>query len=1119
LSLRKKYLDKKKIWGRYRPYKKNMRATLKIFLCSVFTIIFLNGYCFAQNKFENRQIERVDIAFEGNDRALSASEQFRLIATNELGKNYSTVRIRNAIAKLYETKRIVSAKVQAEEFGKDKVILRFVIKRKSLAKRISIQVGKFTGETVTEQELLLRLNLLTPGSTVTKRDLQENANVILTYLRERGFFDAEVNFETKTLDNDINVEVVFKVIPNIQAKIDEFKINIEKFDVSKVESKLKLRSGELFSRQKLNGDMDKIRKALRDENYLAPRLDEPRVVYDSDTNAIKIEVFGQVGAKVEVLIENAKKKIGEKTQRKLLPVKREGTIDFSAIVEGQRRLEFYYQEKGFFFAKVTPYCSVTPAFKANEASATKNDTELLCEALSGADLSNKEVQLKYDVNLNRRLRLNDLRIEGTDKLSMPDIQSVLESQEASYLGLIPVLGYGRGVTSIELLKKDQATIMALLRELGYRNARIGIKQGVSIKGDGLIITFVVREGIPTIIGDVEIEGNTSFSDDVLKNQLSSLVGKKFSRARARNGLRKLSEFYSTRGFYDARVDFSIVEYPKDDDLKEEKVKIIYKLRNEDKKVFVNRVLINGAQATSEQSILRAIDLNPFSVLRTTDIFASEQNLFATDVFERVEIKTEPAGATPDGKNRQTDVLINLEEKAPRLITYGGGYSTDFGLSGFFDIRHFNLFGKLQQGGAQIRWSQRQQLVQVDFLNPRFIPDGRDENGKKQYAPLIFTAQYQRDSTVTRFFRSTFDSGTFGIVQRIDENGVAIDEFGNRSGDPTLNRFTLSLETNRTISRKKRSILFVKYKFEDVRLFNINSLLIRDLLRPDDNIRISGFGATFVFDTRKNCSIRNTLLEIIAKGEPGDPCRYNAGDPTTGDYLTAEYDVSIPALGANIGFNKFQVSYNRYYTLPKLKNTTLAGRAIFGLANVFSTGQRFSPAQFPGLEGSLPISERFFAGGSTTLRGFEFEAAGPRVAISPQGVFRNQRGEIVNLNPFTIPFGGNAMAIVNLEARIPVSKVIRMVPFYDGGNVFRRTNEIFNPKSGTGNTVFSNNLRAVWSNTVGLGFRIKTPIGGEFAVDYGYLLNPPSFLIPQQNAPNAVLRLHQGQIHFRFSQAF
>jgi hypothetical protein len=53
----------------------------------------------------------------------------------------------------------------------------------------------------------------------------------------------------------------------------------------------------------------------------------------------------------------------------------------------------------------------------------------------------------------------------------------------------------------------------------------------------------------------------------------------------------------------------------------------------------------------------------------------------------------------------------------------------------------------------------------------------------------------------------------------------------------------------------------------------------------------------------------------------------------------------------------------------------------------------------------------------------------------------------------------------------------------------------------------------------LGIRIKTPVGGEFAVDYGRLMNPPRFLIPQQIGPPAVYQLRQDHVHFRFSQAF
>lgn len=1084
-----------------------------------FFVLLAPPVVFSQSKYEGKQIERVFVTFGENDLDSSASEQFRLIVENEIGDKYSTVKIRDALAKLYETKRIISAEVQAEKLGENKVFLRFILQRKKLAKKISIRVGDVFGEPVTEQELLLRLNLLSPGSTITEIILQENANVILTYLRERGFFGAEVSFEQKSLENGIDVEVLFKVNPNTQAKVKDFKIDIDNFDASSVRTKLNLSPGALFSRQKLDEDLGKIRFALLEKNYLAPRLNEPRVVYDSDENTISINLSGEIGAIINVSVGTEKEKVDEKTQRRLLPVKREGTIDYSAIVEGQRRLESYYQEKGYFFARVTPYCSVNPQFKEGEASETKNDTEILCTALSISNLTGRDVQLLYKVDLNRKLRLSSIRIEGTDKLNITEIQSVLASQKASYLGFIPILGYGQGYTSLEMLKKDQSTIRALMRELGYRNTRVGVKQGVSPEGADLIITFVVKEGIPTIIEKVDIEGNTSFPHAKIRAVLPNLVGKNFSRARARNGLGKIVELYRIHGYYDIKGSFSIVEYPKNDNAKQEKIKLVYKLRDERKKVFVNRVLINGLEKTKQESVLRTIDLKPESVLRITDIFSSEQNLYATDAFERVEIKTEPAGETADGQNLQADLIINLEEKKPRLITYGGGYSTDLGISGFFDIRHFNLFGKLQQGGVQVRWSQRQQLLQFDFLSPRFIIDGKDEDGRKRFVPLTFTAQYQRDSTVTRFFRSTFDQGTFGIVQRTDNRGKPIDEFGNAAGNPTINRFTLSAETSRTLSKKNRSILFIRYRFQDVRLFDFESLLVRDLLRPDAKIRISGFGATFVRDTRKNCSIKNTLLEIISKGEPGDPCRYNAGDPTKGDYLTAEYSISVPALGANIGFNKLQVNYNRYHTFPKLKNTTFAGRLVLGVANVFSNGNRFSPSRFSGLNGSLPISERFFAGGATTLRGFDFEEAGPRVAFVPQGTFRDQKGNVASLKPFTIPFGGNALALVNIEARVPISNTIRAVLFYDGGNVFRRFGEIFNPVNAPENNVFLSNLRSVWSHTVGLGFRLKTPIGGELAVDYGYLPNPPRFLIPRQKLPNTTFQLHRGQIHFRFSHAF
>ncbi len=137
---------------------------------------------------------------------------------------------------------------------------------------------------------------------------------------------------------------------------------------------------------------------------------------------------------------------------------------------------------------------------------------------------------------------------------------------------------------------------------------------------------------------------------------------------------------------------------------------------------------------------------------------------------------------------------------------------------------------------------------------------------------------------------------------------------------------------------------------------------------------------------------------------------------------------------------------------------------------------------------MPISERFFACGATTLRGFRFEAAGPQDILEPPNA-----QEL----PTLFLIGGNALAVFNFELRYPLTR--RLVPFYDLGNVFRRVGDF----SFGGMT-----------NTIGLGLRFNTPLG-PVGVDYGYLLDPSSFRTPS----GGVLRQQCGVIHIRFGQTF
>jgi outer membrane protein insertion porin family len=1068
----------------------------------------------AQSQFEKKPISNVTITLAGGTQTDTQSvEEYRLIAREAVGDVYSMTKIRDAIEALYNTKRVDTVTVNATPSGTG-VDLNFDIKRKVQAQKVNVLLGPTTGDKVTEDDILFKLNIVAPGSVVTDQSLKASADQILDYMRERGYYKSEVTYDRKPLEYQNDIGVTFHVTPNEPTHVSTVTVDIAGNTKPIDPSSLKLKQGEFYSRDRLLADETKIRTLLRNEKFVAPELDDPKVVYDSDANTISIAFTGKVGPTVDVVTDTAGK-TAKMTDQTLIPVLRDGTLDYAAIVEGERRLENHYQEQGYFFAGVKPVCSVTPAIADTENVPIANGTDFLCSMLASEDLSGHNVEIKYNVDLNRRLKLTEIRIRGTDKLPINEVQSILGTQEASAIGLIPVLGYGRGYTSQNILDEDEQTIKSLMAGLGYRNATVHAVQGVSPNGDDLIVTFQVEEGPPTIVTDLEITGNTAIPTAELTAQLpAKIAGRNYSQTRNRNAAQTLTKYYADHGYYDARVVASTVEDATPDPDVERHAKVVLRVEHEGKKVVIDRVLVTGNVHTKEAAIQKAVVVEPGELLKGSDVYTSEQNLYGSDAFSRVDITPRPAGDGPDASTRKSDVIVSVEEQPSRVMTYGGGASTDVGLNAFVDIRQSNFLGSLWQLGSRVQASQRQQLIQFDFVNPRFMRDG-----PKRFSALTLSLMFQRDTTVTRFFRSAFDKGTFGIVQRLDAKGNPIDTFGQNVSSPTIDRIGFTAETSRTISRASRSIIFFRARFEDVRLAHVESLLIKDLLEPDKRTTISGFSTTYVRDTRRNCAAKYTVLDTIAKGDAPDPCRYNATDPTNGQYVTVDYSISLRPLGANVGFQKVQASYNLYYSPPKIPRLTIAARAIVGAATVFSNANRYTGSQFPELNGLLPVSERFFGGGANDLRGFAFEEAGPRVVIVPTGVFRNAKGDQVFLNPFTVPVGGNAIAVINLEGRVPISNALRVVPFYDGGNVFRKASEIFHHPTVPAGNVNLTNLAGRWTNTVGIGLRIKTPVGGEFGVDYARLLNPPTFLIPQQIGPPALYILPRDHIHFRFSQAF
>jgi outer membrane protein insertion porin family len=1078
--------------------------------------------------FEGRTVSRVEVVFEGSPPDPTAQAEFQSLLKIVAGGEYTAVKTHQSLQDLFASGRVASARVEITEAGTGRsapIHVRFVIQRQIVIAGVKLILVPATAP-IAKDEIRARLNLLEPGRRFSIPAIERNADEIQIYLRDRGYYRATVEHTEQPDETDATGTrriVVYTITPGDQARVGTFSISINDFDLTAVKPTLKLQSGAPFTRDALGDDIIKIRQALIAKNFLAPNLPDPEVHYDSDKKQINIELKGSTGPYVEVSFKNYQ--LSEKKKRELLPIMREGNIDISVIEEGARRVRNQLQEQGYFFSEITSLCTVTPPL-----AEVSNGTGETCANLNPLNLDKHKVSIVYDVTLNPRLKLTEIRITGTNKLTYADVEGELRSKKASSFGFLPFLGgYGRGVTSTAMLEEDRRTILAHMADFGYRHADVHVLQGISTTQYSLIITFEVDEKSLTRVAEIAFQGEKVFSEDRLRKEITIVKDAPYSKAQVRADNDHLLNLYAREGYIEAEVRTSIDDLPKKGE--DEQVRVVFSVVKEGAKAIVNDILVNGVtgspsvQRAKREAIKRAIPLSPGDLLRADKITEAERALYVTDVFRQVLISQQPAGDAPGGAKKY-DVIIDVEEKKPRVVEYGGGYSTDTGALGLLELTNVDFMNKLRSAAIRLRASQRQQLLRFEFLDPRFA-----RYGKKQFAPLAISAQYLRDSTITRFFRSTIDRGTFGVVQRLDAKGNPIDVLGNRVGQPTIDRIGFNIETQRILSQKSHSIVFFRYSYEDVRLRNIDSLLIKDILQPDEIVRLSRFGTSFVYDTRQRCERRlpgSFPGEEETISRSGEVCRYNQLDATRGQYLSADYSFAARNLGGNTSFSKFLSTYHTYYKFDQLRHTVFAGNLTVGLAQSFTPRDRNGNGHIDDFDRLLPISERFFSGGSTTLRGFGFEEAGPRQVIVPQGLFRDSQGKLIGLNPFTVPIGGNAMVVTNLEARVPITPDLQAVPFYDGGNVFRSISDILHPKpiTPTGNfveDVNAQNLRVRWSHTVGLGFRIKTPLGGALAVDYGYLLNPSKFLIPQNlntSAPfNAIYRLHQGQIQFRFTQTF
>ena len=521
--------------------------------------------------YEGRLVSTVEVVLEGSPPDPDDQAEFKSLLKIVSGREYAAVNARESLHDLFASGRIATARIEIAEVQpggarNSPIRVRFIVQRQIVIAGVTLRIAPTTGTPIARDEIRARLNLLEPGRRFSMPAIERNADEIQAYLRDRGYYNAAVEHTEIPDPSDVTGArrvVVYTITPGAQARVGQFAIDIPGFDLNAVRPTLKLQTGAPFTHDILGEDLVRIKQALIAKRFLAPQLEDPEITIDSpeiNVTLINVTLKGQVGPYVEVVFSHYN--LNEKKQRELLPITREGNIDYSALQEGGRRVRYQLQEQGYFFSEVHPLCTVTPP----TPSTVENGTEETCQNLNPAVLRDHIVKIIYDVQLNRRLKLTDIRITGTNKITFADVQPDLKSQKASAVAFVPFLGgYGRGFTSNAMLQEDSRTIKAYMQNLGYRHAEVHVLQGVSPSQDSLIITFEVEEKALTRVAAIEIRGEKAFTEDRLRKEINTIKGGPYSPAQVRADNDQLLNLYAREGYIEAEVQPSTDDLPKQDD--------------------------------------------------------------------------------------------------------------------------------------------------------------------------------------------------------------------------------------------------------------------------------------------------------------------------------------------------------------------------------------------------------------------------------------------------------------------------------------------------------------------------------------------------------------------------
>ena len=619
-----------------------------------------------------------------------------------------------------------------------------------------------------------------------------------------------------------------------------------------------------------------------------------------------------------------------------------------------------------------------------------------------------ELQITFTVTRGQQSRVSAFEITGNSSLPVAEFEPALRVRVGQPF-------------SEARLAADVQMIEDLYHRRGF--AAAAVRTTTEIVTDTpppaqipVAVHAVVSEGPQTTVDAVAFSGNQALTDTALRAQVRLRGGAPYVPGLVAVDRDAIQLAYQDLGYESATVEPRTLFSQNDTH-----ATVTFAIR-EGPQVFVDHVLIVGNVRTSTETISRELQVksgDPFSLSAIND---SQRRLAALGLFRRARITELRHGA-----ETQRDLLVTIEEAPPTTVGYGGGAegrlrvvdsnsatpnapageAFEVAPRAFFEIGRRNVFGKNRSVNLYTSVALHPPHDALpEFTEYRLIGTYRE--------PRLF------DTTVDAFLNTTFEQQTRSSFN-----------FSRRS---------LSAEIAKRISRDvsaQGGYLIQRTEVFDERL-NPSDPLVPLIDRIFPQVRLSSFSATVIRDTRND-----------------------AIDPSDGEYISGNGQLAARAIGSQVGFVKSFFTAQTFHVVPHSNRVVFAGNARLGVAVGFPresdvVGDVVSITD-------LPQSERFYAGGDTTIRGFALDRVGTRhIPAEPTDT----------LTPELLPIGGNGLVIFNAELRAPVGGGLGVVGFVDTGNVFARVSNID-----------LGELRSA----VGGGVRYKSPFG-PIRLDIGFKVN-------------------------------